>query len=317
MKNLFSKKVSAIIAIVSLAVSAGTLAYADSALKQITAYQNQALKVTVNGSEVDMSSEDGTMYPVVYDGHSYVSAKAVAEAMGGSVKWNNSTQTVEITSGTRTGSGIPDKDNTTKPTPKPTAAPTPPPVTKPSEGSSNSGTVSSGVSVAYTDIYNNPYSKGQWKANYKVSVNKVTPVTAEQVVDLGFKKPDDTSTTSWALVDVTVKADNITYTQVKPDPGSEYGYISSIVPQFSGVTVADKSAKIIGVTDYGFDGSFSRNLDDALGSDRKIKPGETKSYNVSGKILVTLFKGQSNMLWIRQQDSTVEFDSSALYIKLN
>lgn len=88
--------------------------YADSALKQITAYQNSDIKVTVNGSAVDLSSAEGTMYPIVYDGHSYVSAKAVAEALGASVKWNSDTQTVEITgnSGVPSSSvGIPDKDN--------------------------------------------------------------------------------------------------------------------------------------------------------------------------------------------------------------
>ncbi|WP_312876235.1 stalk domain-containing protein [Paenibacillus alginolyticus] len=109
------KKVIATITLSTMLLTAASLAaYADSTLKQISAYQNAALHVTVNGHTVDMSSEDGMMYPIVYDGHSYVSAKAVAEALGASVKWNNGTQTVEITSN-NISAGVPNKDNT-KPT---------------------------------------------------------------------------------------------------------------------------------------------------------------------------------------------------------
>ncbi|WP_243633350.1 stalk domain-containing protein [Paenibacillus xerothermodurans] len=54
------------------------------------------------------------MYPLVYEGHSYVSARALAEALGATVKWNNDTQTVEVTtSGAPATAGMPDKDNST------------------------------------------------------------------------------------------------------------------------------------------------------------------------------------------------------------
>jgi hypothetical protein len=75
----------------------GASVFADSALKKIDAYQNSALHVTVNGKEMDMASADGPIYPLVYEGHSYVPAKALAEALGASINWNPQTQTVEVT----------------------------------------------------------------------------------------------------------------------------------------------------------------------------------------------------------------------------
>jgi flagellar hook assembly protein FlgD len=108
------KKMITVLAISSVLLASGAWAVnADTMLKQISAYQNAALNVTVNGKSIDLSSDEGMMYPIVYDGHSYVSAKAVAEALGASVKWNNETQTVEISSSTSNSLGIPSKDNTT------------------------------------------------------------------------------------------------------------------------------------------------------------------------------------------------------------
>ncbi|AFC33816.1 hypothetical protein PM3016_7240 [Paenibacillus mucilaginosus 3016] len=124
MKELFSKKVLSIITVSSLSLAVGAWAYADDALKQISAYQNAGITIKVNGSSVDLSSEDGMMYPIIYEGHSYVPAKALAEAMGGTVKWNNDTKSVEVTTGgaVPSGAGIPSKDNSsTAPAAKPAA----------------------------------------------------------------------------------------------------------------------------------------------------------------------------------------------------
>ncbi|MEC0092245.1 stalk domain-containing protein [Paenibacillus macquariensis] len=115
MKSLSVKKSGIIVTALLLLLtvfSAGVLA--GPSLKKITAYQNSNVKVKVNGIAIDESSPEGPMYTIVYDGHSYVSAKGLAEGMGGTVKWNNSTQTVEVSSGESdlSGSkGIPDKDN--------------------------------------------------------------------------------------------------------------------------------------------------------------------------------------------------------------
>jgi hypothetical protein len=116
MKKFFTKKlVIGVILSLGLVTAFGAGAFANSALTQVTAYQNAELKVSVNGKAIDQSSEDGVMYPLVYNGHSYVSAKALAEALGAKVHWNNETQTVEVTAsvyGTDPKAGVPYDDNT-------------------------------------------------------------------------------------------------------------------------------------------------------------------------------------------------------------
>ncbi|WP_244208985.1 stalk domain-containing protein [Paenibacillus ferrarius] len=110
-------------------------AFADTALKQITAYQNSNLQVKVNGKAIDLSSEDGTMYPLVYDGHSYVSAKALAEAMGGKVSYDESSKTVNVTTnGYTQTSAEPTKDNSSNTVPP---IKQDPPTTSTSKGSAS------------------------------------------------------------------------------------------------------------------------------------------------------------------------------------
>ncbi|MDQ0896378.1 MULTISPECIES: copper amine oxidase N-terminal domain-containing protein [unclassified Paenibacillus] len=80
-----------------LLLGLGVGAYADTTLKEIDgAYQNAALQLYVDGKSIDLSSEDGIMYPIVYGGHSYVSARALAEALGADVQWDEENKRVII-----------------------------------------------------------------------------------------------------------------------------------------------------------------------------------------------------------------------------
>jgi hypothetical protein len=121
MKSFFTKKVLVLITVFSVLLAMGTGVYADSVLKKITAYQNSELHVSVNGKNIDISSADGPLYPLVYAGHSYVSAKALAEALGATVNWNDATQTVEVTRNVYEdpNAGKPSKDITILPKPSP------------------------------------------------------------------------------------------------------------------------------------------------------------------------------------------------------
>lgn len=127
MKVTLTKKVLVSMVVGTLTLGLAVGAYADTALKQVIAYQNSSLQVKVDGKQIDQASEDGTMYPLVFDGHSYVSAKSLAEALGATVKWNNDTQTVEVTSkgGIAKDLGNPTKDNSTKTNPSTTPETTP------------------------------------------------------------------------------------------------------------------------------------------------------------------------------------------------
>lgn len=106
---MFSKKFWVVSSIVLSFALVGTSAFAASAVRKITAYQNSDIKITVDDEKVNLQG----LYPIVYNGNTYVSAKALAEAMGGSVKWNNNTQTVQVTTSNDYG-GIPVNDNSNK-----------------------------------------------------------------------------------------------------------------------------------------------------------------------------------------------------------
>lgn len=317
MRNIFTKKVLVIISVVSVALAMGSVAYAGTALRQITAYQNQDLKVRVNGSLVDMSSEDGTMYPLVYDGHSYVSAKALAEKLGATVSWNNDTQTVEVSTNgyIPADAGAPTKDNTTT---KPSTTPS---TTTPSSGAySGSGKLGSpvplGKSFTYVDNYN--AGDGKWNntsATYNYTVNNVTPLSLDQIVALGFRRPDTSTTVSYVMANVTVKASKIKFTQGNEKGSLDHTFLSSIKPDIWGTKSLDGEAKIIGGTDYGFDGSFSRLLQDDYFTE--FKEGETGSYEMTGDILLTVLKGQESMLALHKQDSDIEeYEDTFVYFKL-
>lgn len=110
--NRVSKKFLASLSVASLALAIGAVAYAGTGTIKITAYQNPEIQIKVDGSLVDLNSEDGMQYPIVYNGRSYVPARTLAEALGGKVSWNEAESTVEVTSGTvPEGADKPRKDN--------------------------------------------------------------------------------------------------------------------------------------------------------------------------------------------------------------
>lgn len=111
MKHLFSKKVLTVITVASLLTAIGSVVYADSAIKKISAFQNGNIAIEVDGQKINLSSEDGMLYPIVYQGRSYVPAKYVAESLGASVDWDNKRQVITIASGTGDNSAaLPLKD---------------------------------------------------------------------------------------------------------------------------------------------------------------------------------------------------------------
>ncbi|MCJ8014201.1 copper amine oxidase N-terminal domain-containing protein [Paenibacillus sp. KQZ6P-2] len=100
MKKFFTRKVLAVTSVVLLFSTVGAVAYAGSTLKKIEAYQNAGIRIEVDGKNVNLGSGANATYPIVYKGSNYVPARAVAEALGASVKWDPNRQVVSITSGT-------------------------------------------------------------------------------------------------------------------------------------------------------------------------------------------------------------------------
>lgn len=320
-----SKKLLVVFSVIALlAVGVSTGVYAAGVAKKISAYQNPGIKVVVDGNTLNLSNQTGSLDPIVYNGNSYVPAKAVAEAMGGAVTWDAASSTVIITTGAASqDNSYPADGGASQPTtPAPTTpAPAPeqtkPAPTTPSKPSSNKGTLKDpiglGASFTYTDI-NRSESIGNTSAQYTFAIKKVEPISLDGIEALGFRKPEKNDKMEYVMLTVDLKVNNATLT--KKGTGDDYQFLTLIEPHIWGVQTASGNS-IIGGTDYGFDGSLSSNIDKALDDPyTKLYVGDSKSYSASGKILLPIYKGEENYFVLRQKDDKLEYDDSFIYFKL-
>ncbi|EFM11855.1 hypothetical protein PaecuDRAFT_1463 [Paenibacillus curdlanolyticus YK9] len=104
MKSL-SKKVLLTTTAVSLAVAVGSVAYAGTALKKITAYQNTALSIKVDGKTVSLYDSGENLYPITYNNRTYIPAAPVVKAMGGSAGFNAASNSVDISTVAKPNTG--------------------------------------------------------------------------------------------------------------------------------------------------------------------------------------------------------------------
>jgi hypothetical protein len=317
-----SKKVfvGGLTAVLCLGMSVG--AYADTALKKITAYKNPNISIEVDGSKLDLTSEEGDyLDPIIFEGYSYVPARFLAESLGGSVKWDNDTQKVIITSDSL---GKPVNDNskpsaTPKPsataTPKPSATATPKPAAS-SKPSTSKGSISDpvplGQSFTWSPVINyNPGKAETLSSTITMTINKATPITTSEIASLGFETKGD-SKVEYAMVDVSLKVSNATFK--KGSESDDATYLSSFKPIIWGVKTPD-SAYIIGGTDYGFDTSLSTAVSNVTDG-AKVREGESKSFEASGQIIMPLIKGEENYLVYRNLTNGMDYDASFMYFKL-
>jgi hypothetical protein len=100
--------------------------YASNGVSLVQAYLNSTIKFTVNGVSWSPKDANGNkISPLVYNGSTYLPAKAVGEAMNASVLWNGSSKTVAITTSGSENAGEPYNDaSTTSKTPTATTPPT-------------------------------------------------------------------------------------------------------------------------------------------------------------------------------------------------
>jgi hypothetical protein len=78
-------------------VSMSIGAVAASNLEEIQAYLNKGVSITLHGEKWTPKDSDGsTLYPITYNGSTYLPVRAVAEAAGLPVEWKGDTQTVAL-----------------------------------------------------------------------------------------------------------------------------------------------------------------------------------------------------------------------------
>lgn len=102
------KKTTKIIAgcLASVLALSGTVIFGSKAVKQAEIYYRN-IKIKVNGEEIKPSNEQGeTVEPFIYEGTTYLPMRAVADAVGMDVAWDEETGTVLLTDKNGDGEGV-------------------------------------------------------------------------------------------------------------------------------------------------------------------------------------------------------------------
>ena len=87
-------------------------ANASSTLKQISAYLNYGISIRYKGEIQTLADANGNLvYPITYEGTTYLPVRSVANLLGIDVSWDQTTQTVLLGGGTNSAPSAP-ADNT-------------------------------------------------------------------------------------------------------------------------------------------------------------------------------------------------------------
>lgn len=86
-----------LILVLALVLAVVTASFATAKATDIVAQLDPTIKVTLNGKAVEMKSEDGqTVNAVVYNGTTYLPVRAISNALGMKVEWDQANRTVVL-----------------------------------------------------------------------------------------------------------------------------------------------------------------------------------------------------------------------------
>jgi hypothetical protein len=92
------KKVSVFTVVVVAIVSLSIGVFADNAMIKIQGYIDKGMTLTYNEEILELTdAQDGTIYPVLIEGSTYLPVRAISEVVGLEVGWDGDTRTVSLT----------------------------------------------------------------------------------------------------------------------------------------------------------------------------------------------------------------------------
>lgn len=315
------KKSAAVASLLAFGLVCGAVgAGAATGIEQIKAALNWNLKFNVDGNSWTPKDGNGkTLAPIVYNGSTYLPARALSEALGASINLKNNTIYIETgangypyndangsgsTNGNSSNSGNGSSANNGSGAGSNSGTATP----SSASGKTMAAAVPVGQSVTYSDPYS--YDGESTTASFTVSVTSAKPITVEQIRALGFRVDEDPQV-EYKRVKLKVALNSGKVISTSESDGL---YVSSFYPNIWGSKTTE-GQYIIGGTDHGFDGSLQDAVDDATNF-KKIKAGQTGSYTAAGDLILPVVKGKTNYLTLQLQDTT-DYDNSFFYFALN
>ncbi len=264
-------------------------------IKDVKGKENSNITVKYNGKVQTLKNASGkVVYPVVINGVVYLPVDSVASMVGMKGTYDTKTQTVNIT---KVDTTVTEKQNTGS-------------VQKASNKGTFEDPVEFGKSFTWSD---KSTSKGfGFTSTVTMSVKSVKPITKEEIEKMGFRITSDDKV-SYVLVNLNIVGQN-----VKATDAPDGLYYSLTTPNIWGsYTTSEKY--VIGGTDYGFDGSISRNLDDrySYGKNKMANGATVSKIDYSGQVLLPLVKGETNYLVMSKSDYSIDTDERKIFFKLN
>lgn len=307
------KKLSKILISLTLILALSTSLSASTLTRDVKGKENKEIKITYDGQPITLKDGNGkVIYPVIINGSTYLPVRAVTEMVGCDISWEGTTKTIHIVSnGAKEPSDVPtDLKPTNGNTQKPKPTSTTKPQTQTGNKSYDAATLNDPVEFGKTFSYDDPYTYDgvTTNAHYDVTITGSKKINANDVANLGFKKPKDDGITEYALVDVNLKVSNASY------KGDDYRYLSQFKPDMFGSYTSTGRSIICG-TDYGFTGCLNDAISKATNFQKVNSDGKTYSYQASGKILIAIYKNVENYITFQKSDTT-NYNASKLHFKL-
>ena len=272
----------------------GSIVGAATARWNVTATVASDIKVSLD--DVKLALKDGTgaaVYPIVYNGSTYLPVRAVADNLGLSVQWDSASATVKLYTATNNTDPVKDFTAPTEPT-----QPTQPTGTR---------------DPLYYEMGTNLGS-----AKFKLTINSIKPLTSSEISKLGFKVDTD-DRIEYVLANMTIAASDI-----KRGSASKYDpAISALaLPLFDKVVSDSSSLYVIGAaTTYGFTNSIESQLQ--LASEKSYGSkyatavtGKTYTITATGDAIIGIIKGQTSTLQIRTSDFLDSGAGSTKFVNL-
>ncbi|GMQ57698.1 hypothetical protein AN1V17_20930 [Vallitalea sediminicola] len=291
------KKTARVLASVILILTLSTSLSASSLIRDISGKENKGIKITYNNQVQNLKDGHGNdVYPVIINGSTYLPVRAIADMMGADITWDGQTKTISIMASNTVNDGAVPTDLPSANNDNGSNKPNQPKQDQSTQKnmSTNSGSMDNPVEIGTTISYSDIYDYDDWTkcADYELTVSKVEPITREKISSLGFQANDDTSI-DYVMVTLKVDVSNATY-----KGKNEYAFLKSYLPDIWGTEAVNGNC-IIGGTDYGFDGSLKRNLEDLIDY-KELHPGQNESFSVEGKIILGVYNYSENYLAIQK-----------------